>query len=109
MAQPPLFKVFRGKQTRYAFSEEERDDYIKELQGETNSKVEVQRYKGLGEMDPEQLWETTMNPDTRTMLQVTLEDAAKADLTFSILMGDKVEPRREFIEANARYVEDLDI
>lgn len=109
LAQPPLFKVFRGKQTRYAFSEEERDDYIKELQGETNSKVEVQRYKGLGEMDPEQLWETTMNPDTRTMLQVTLEDAAKADLTFSILMGDKVEPRREFIEANARYVEDLDI
>lgn len=109
LAQPPLFKVFRGKQTRYAFSVEERDDYIKELQGETNSKVEVQRYKGLGEMDPEQLWETTMNPDTRTMLQVTLEDAAKADLTFSILMGDKVEPRREFIEANARYVEDLDI
>ena len=109
LAQPPLFKVFRGKQVRYAFSEDERDDYIKELQGENNSKVEVQRYKGLGEMDPDQLWETTMNPDTRTMLQVTLEDAAKADLTFSILMGDKVEPRREVIEANARYVEDLDI
>ncbi len=109
LAQPPLFKVFRGKQVRYAFDPDERDLYIKELQGENNAKVEVQRYKGLGEMDPEQLWETTMNPDTRTMLQVTLDDAAKADLTFSILMGDKVEPRREFIETNARYVEDLDI
>lgn len=109
LAQPPLFKVSRGKQVRYAFSVDERDDYIKELQGETSSKVDVQRYKGLGEMDPSQLWETTMNPDTRTMLQVTLDDAAKADLTFSILMGDKVEPRREFIETNAQYVENLDI
>ena len=109
LAQPPLFKVSKGKQVRYAFSDDERDDYIRELQNGTASKVDVQRYKGLGEMDPSQLWETTMNPDTRTMLQVTLDDAAKADLTFSILMGDKVEPRREFIETNAQYVENLDI
>ncbi len=109
LAQPPLFKVFRGKQVRYAFSDDERDAYIAELAGENNSKVEVQRYKGLGEMDPEQLWETTMNPETRTMLKVSLEDAMKADMIFSILMGDKVEPRREFIEANARYAQDLDI
>ena len=109
LTQPPLFKVFRGKQVRYAFSDEERDAYIAELSGENNAKVEVQRYKGLGEMDPEQLWETTMNPETRTMLKVSLEDAMNADMIFSILMGDKVEPRREFIEANARYAQDLDI
>lgn len=109
LAQPPLFKVFRGKKVRYAFSDEERDAYIAELAGESNAKVDVQRYKGLGEMDPEQLWETTMDPAARTMIKVNLEDATKADEIFSILMGDKVEPRREFIEQNARYAKDLDI
>ncbi len=109
IAQPPLFKVFRGKQVRYAFSDEERDEYIKELAGENNQKVEVQRYKGLGEMDPEQLWETTMDPERRTMIKITLEDAQKADEIFTILMGDKVAPRKDFIEKNAKYAENLDI
>ncbi len=111
-AQPPLFKLERGKQVRYAFSDEERDKYILELsEGDESlrSKIGIQRYKGLGEMDPEQLWETTMDPQTRQMVRVTMEDAVKADEIFTILMGDKVEPRREFIEKNARFVNNLDI
>ena len=105
IAQPPLFKVSKGKRHEYAFSDEQRDALIEEM----GQNCDIQRYKGLGEMDPEQLWETTMDPATRTMLRVTLEDAMEADETFSILMGDKVEPRREFIEKNAKYVQNLDI
>lgn len=109
IAQPPLFRVERNKKIYYAFSEEERDKYIAELSEEGKYKVEVQRYKGLGEMDPEQLWETTMDPEHRTIVKISMEDALKADETFSILMGDKVEPRRNFIEKNAKFAQDLDI
>jgi len=134
IAQPPLYKVKKGKQEYYAFDEEERDEIIKRLKSEKRpakeSKVQqeeetaaaaeegaavtsdgfvISRFKGLGEMNPEQLWGTTMNPETRTLLQVTIENAADADRTFSILMGDEVEPRREFIEKNAKYVRNLDV
>ncbi len=106
LAQPPLYKISKGKQVLYAFSDEERDRKIAEL---GSKGIEAERYKGLGEMDPEQLWETTMNPETRTLLRVTIEDAMQCDEAFSLLMGDEVEPRREFIEKNAIYVTNLDV
>jgi DNA gyrase subunit B len=140
IAQPPLYKVKKGKQELYAYDEEEREEVIKRLKAakgkkETEKKdaaqgkkaeaeeeegheegativgdgIGISRFKGLGEMNPEQLWATTMNPETRTVLQVSIENAADADRTFSILMGDEVEPRREFIEKNAKYVRNLDI
>jgi DNA gyrase subunit B len=131
IAQPPLYKIKKGKQELYAYDEEERDEIVKRLASEKSKKgdgagdaaevapeegaaavgggTSISRFKGLGEMNPEQLWITTMNPESRTILQVSIENAADADRTFSILMGDEVEPRREFIEKNAKYVRNLDV
>jgi len=105
IAQPPLFRITKNKRHYYAYSDNERDEIMTQLQ----SGYDIQRYKGLGEMDSEQLWETTMNPETRTMLRVSVEDAIAADEIMSLLMGEKVEPRREFIEQNSKLVLDLDI
>jgi len=110
IAQPPLFRVAKGKEEFYAYDEAERDDYIKRLSnGQGKGSVNVSRYKGLGEMNPEQLWKTTMDPASRTLLKVEMEDAVAAAQLFEILMGDEVEPRKLFIESNAKFVKNLDI
>ncbi len=108
IAQPPLYRIKTGREERWVFTEQEKVEVLAGLKSKA-SKSELQRYKGLGEMSAEQLWETTMNPATRTLLQVTIEDAAKADEVFSVLMGGEVPPRKAFIQAHAKNVKNLDI
>ena len=109
-AVPPLYKLTRGRTTRVAYSDEQRDQISAEMRGgNPNVKIDISRFKGLGEMDPHELWDTTMDPEKRTLRRITLEDASLADDVFSVLMGEEVEPRREWIESNAKYVVNLDI
>jgi len=109
IAQPPLYRIKNGKEETYVYDDDEREESVKKLSKNGQYKVEVQRYKGLGEMNPEQLWKTTMDPEKRTILQITIEETFEADHVFSMLMGDNVEPRRKFIEENAKYVRNLDV
>jgi DNA gyrase subunit B len=106
IAQPPLYRIEHKKQIHYTYSDDEKDEYLRQLNGDN---VAISRYKGLGEMNPEQLWETTMNPEHRTILQVTVEDAAAADRTFDMLMGSSVPPRKRFIQTHAKSVRNLDV
>ena len=108
-AVPPLYKLKKGKTERVAYSDEQRDLVSAEMRGEGGAKVDISRFKGLGEMDPHELWETTMDPEKRTLRRITLEDARRADEIFTVLMGEQVEPRKEWIERNAKYAINIDI